>query len=213
VKESRKERLDALMGELCIEDFGFKESVGFCAGKGCVRCYNIYHDDNMDLSLFRLAHGTQIPMHSHPGMDISCRVLFGTAGYRSCDLSDELVDSPDGKVLRRMVNYDYKEGSGAHTHTVTPDEGNLHEITAKSENGMAFFDIITPSYSCKLPFFIPRDDVGEGLLEEVDCGYFGSDNFRKKMVDYQGAPVDLEKFEAASVELTAAERALVAHSR
>jgi hypothetical protein len=112
-----------------------------------------------------------------------------------------------------MVNYDYQEGSGAHTHTVTPDEGNLHEITAKSENGMAFFDIITPSYSCKLPFFIPRDDVGEGLLEEVDCGYFGSDNFRKKMVDYQGAPVDLEKFEAASVELTAAERALVAHSR
>merc|ERR1712188_161712 len=148
-------------------------------------------------------------MHSHPGMDISCRVLFGTAGYRSCDLSDELVDSPDGKVLRRMVNYDYQEGSGAHTHTVTPDEGNLHEITAKSENGMAFFDIITPSYSCKLPFYVKTED---GLLEEVECSHFGN-CFQKKMVDYPGLPLDVKKFKAASGELTASEMELVANQK
>ena len=213
VKDSRKEELDRLMEGLNIEDFGFGETVGFCAGKGCVRCYNIYHDDDMDLSLFRLAPGTQIPMHSHPGMDISCRVLFGTVRYRSCDLSDEVVRGPNGEQLRRMVNYADQQGDGPQTHSVTPDEGNVHEITAISDNGMAFFDIITPSYSCKLPFFIPRDDVGDGVLEEVECSYFGPENFRKKMVDYRGPPVDLQKFKAASVELTPMEKRMVANRR
>ena len=98
--------------------------------------------------------------------------------------------------------------TGPFTEEVGPHDGNVHEITATSENGMAFFDVITPPYRSKVPFY--KCNV-EGLVEEVSVDYY-SGGFEKRMCDYRGARPDLAAVDAAcrdKHELTEEEHQLV----
>jgi hypothetical protein len=192
IKKYREKNLKELLEKLCIQDFGLPESVGFCAGKGCVRCYNIYQDKEFSLSLFRLPPNMKIPMHAHPKMEIFCKILFGSVIYRSGDLSDEIIKEEKNNI-KKIINCNNKKTNKHYIQHVQIDNGNLHEITANSKKGIAFFDIIISPYHNNLPFFIERKDIGKEIVEQVECNHFNSEEFTKKIIKYDGPNINFNE--------------------
>lgn len=192
VRERRKKNLIKIINKLNIEDFGFNQSVGLCEGPNCVRCYKIYNDSDITLSLFRLPKGSKIPMHSHPGMEIFCCFLFGEARYNSCDLGD-IINNLSNRY--KINNFKEVNCSNNDIQIIGTNINNLHEIEVLSDNGLAFFDIIITNSANKIRFFVRDVKMDSNILYETDMDAPEFKNYSKKNVEYNGKQVDLAKIQ------------------
>ncbi|KAL3863371.1 hypothetical protein ACJMK2_005129 [Sinanodonta woodiana] len=111
----------------------------------------IWDDKVLTLCMFILKKGSRLPMHDHPDMYGFLKVLHGSltiTSYSPClDPSPPLPTSLAARFKYLPVKPLGKKTISASDDCVvlTPESGNIHEITAESEPA-AFIDILAPPY-------------------------------------------------------------------
>ncbi|XP_042363777.1 2-aminoethanethiol (cysteamine) dioxygenase a [Plectropomus leopardus] len=121
---------------------------------------HICETEVFSIGVFLLRTGASIPLHDHPGMNGTLKVLYGKVSVRCFDklednltvgtvpphfeppLSPQQTGSLRRSVLRSVT--EYSETSGP--CLLTPLRDNLHQIDAV-EGPAAFLDILAPPYN------------------------------------------------------------------
>ena len=101
------------------------------------------------LSIFYIPKGSCLPYHDHPRQHVFLRTLAGDLELHACDVAHAATTTtttfeygskyPIIRSVKSVVNPD----SGV--SFVTPDENNIHQITALTD--AMFLDLIIPPYS------------------------------------------------------------------
>jgi hypothetical protein len=115
--------------------------------------YYPIHDttDPWIVGIFVLPPHAKIPIHDHPKMCVTSKLLFGNCHLTSYDWLTTALHSSTGNTPPRHVTHQYAElidGAWMETNEVWSlfeDNGNLHAITA-GEEGCALLDVISPDY-------------------------------------------------------------------
>ena len=110
------------------------------------------------LGCFVFASHAKMPLHDHPGMHGSARIVQGSLCVSTYDWArDRAEGQPEGLAHSRTVG----EWLQAPALTcVNPLEGNLHELSAGA-NGCVMLDVLLPDYDddhgrpCS--FYVPHD--------------------------------------------------------
>jgi len=234
VHEQREKCLMKLLDGVHAEDFGFPERVPLNpkferqGRRSPLMSCRVYADEHICMQLFCVPPGGRIPLHTHPNMTVYSRILFGHARYADCDLdltdtkkmTDIYGQSVQAPKIKFVGDHDLV---GPCTHILLPDKGNLHDITASSPEGMAFFDIISPPYSktdspprC-CDFYEPTLDGyamkvkrcpdGSGISPSLNRSFWS--DFVLLYEPYLGVLPSQKIYEATDVSLTMAEKHLV----
>lgn len=137
-----RKRMDAIQAS----DLGVKlEDAARIAGSCGLAYQDVHSDADLTLCIFVMRAGACIPMHDHPGMNVYGRLLFGKLHVLSYDM-DFSVAPPRGLRGACWGELQTSEviGPSPVTFTLSPSEGNLHELRALED--CAFFDVLSPPY-------------------------------------------------------------------
>ena len=156
--------LRTLVNQLSKRDINFDDSlVGddeiYLAGgrKAPVTYIHMHEDDVFSMGIFVLRNGASLPLHDHPGMHGIIKVLHGKMTIRSFSATGEPGDIPNDvttelNVLQRrlvlpvMLHGEHELNTDSETCSLTPTDGNFHEITSV-DGPAAFLDILSPPYN------------------------------------------------------------------
>ncbi len=131
---------------------------GSNGGCGEVKYQHLSQGQGYSMGVFVLPPAGCIPLHSHPGMCVISKLLYGDLRVRSYTFSEDHETSLSllaaGGVARALVsehNLSAPATSGSTEARATPTllslgptEGNLHEFT--TVGGCAIFDVLAPPY-------------------------------------------------------------------
>lgn len=127
-----------------------------------VACLRLRAEAEYHVSAFVFDAGASIPLHNHPEMCVSMRVLFGSARVRAFDFLEEapVLSAEEARAGRgrshavRMVMDETLDASTS-CRSLEPRRANVHEIVAVTP--CAILEVQTPPYA-----------IGLGR----DCHYF-----------------------------------------
>jgi hypothetical protein len=135
------------------------------ASGGAVTYLHILEAGRISLGVFLLPAGTVLPLHSHPGMTVLSRVLFGALRVRAYDWAEPAaargtaahrLQSAAGWARRAKLHRAGELQAGDAPAALFPESGgNLHELAALED--CAVLDLLSPPYA---------PDEGR------DCGYY-----------------------------------------
>lgn len=134
--------LRARLDEVQAADLGvLPERAHVIASRAGVGYQEVYGGSEMTVCIFLLRKGGCLPLHDHPGMHVFGRLLFGRLRVASLDLE------PRGEgpgPLWATTCSDTVLGPAPVTYSLSPTEGNLHELEALEDS--AFLDVVAPPY-------------------------------------------------------------------
>lgn len=146
--------LRARLDEVQAEDLGVgRESASLITNTSGVGYQEVYSGPEMTVCIFLLRAGGRMPLHDHPEMHVFGRLLFGRLRVVSLDLEPAGGGfgpgggaPPRGQpgTLWATLYSDTVLGPTPVTYSLSPTEGNLHEMEALED--CAFLDIVTPPY-------------------------------------------------------------------
>lgn len=106
-------------------------------------CMNIVATQNFHISLFILPQGCKLPIHDHPSMTVSSKILYGKISVRS--FTPQGIASQDSKSKSIKATMDKAtRSSDDDAWLLTPELGNVHEFVAVDTS--VIFDILLPPY-------------------------------------------------------------------
>jgi hypothetical protein len=155
------------MDALSVEDFGGAVlgarggEHGEHGGSGEVKYQHVSHGPGYSMGVFVLPPAGCIPLHSHPGMCVVSKLLYGDLRVRSYTFGEDHETSLSvlaaGGVARACMTERILSAPAATAAARTeadsptatllslgPTEGNLHEFT--TVGGCAIFDVLAPPY-------------------------------------------------------------------
>lgn len=150
--EGLAKSLLARLDELQAADFCVSAENASCiANSAGVGYQEVYTGPEMTVCIFLLRAGGRMPLHDHPEMHVFGRLLFGRLRVLSLDLEPLGVEPGNGAPPRRSpgslwatLYSDAVLGPTPVTYSLSPTEGNLHELEALEDS--AFLDVVTPPY-------------------------------------------------------------------
>jgi hypothetical protein len=75
------------IGEVKLQDFGFTEvELNGLFLPGQITCMTLSNSPMIGIGLFFMSEGTEFPVHDHPGMVVTSKLLTGTIHRKSFDL-------------------------------------------------------------------------------------------------------------------------------
>jgi hypothetical protein len=112
----------------------------------------IYENDpgSFIIGIFFLPPNTRIPLHDHPDMCVTSKILEGNCRVRSYDWLQTTLYSSTG-ASRSYIHYTYADlvqdewKKKNDVWSLFQNTGNVHEITS-GEEGCALLDVIAPDY-------------------------------------------------------------------
>ena len=100
------------------------------------------------ICIFCIPEGGCIPLHDHPGMSVSSKLIAGDLSVRSFDFAGG-GSGPDGRRRAMPVANDVIEGglpgAGSITTLYSSHGGNAHEFIALSD--CVILDVLAPPYA------------------------------------------------------------------
>lgn len=176
LSEPREERLTAataLMNQLTLQDLGLTERDVSTRPGGLWRTRRtslfmpIASSPAFDLAVFLICKGGSLPLHDHPNMEVTTKLVHGRLRLQSYDWKDAQASDVDGSNAGRaavLVGDEVVTAPAAAAWGLAPDSGNLHALTALENSVMV--DILMPPYDIKrgrmCTYYAPVDSSSSG---------------------------------------------------
>src|SRR3990167_4114385 len=156
-------------------------------------CQRIAGSDHFSLDIFILPENFAMPLHDHPGMTVSSKMLIGKAKYLGYDWEDDKVSFPRKAKLTTYGTFD----KNSYITSLHACEGNLHTILSVSS--CAFLDILIPPYKPgerDCTYYIPVNNENDYQFnfdnppKEVLLEAYDAPNFACYSKNYEGPSVE-----------------------
>jgi hypothetical protein len=130
------------------------------------QCMTIFESSKFDIAVFLLPRGFVLKLHDHPNMVVCSKILAGSVSIRSFS---RLENIGEDEVLANL-KFNITKSSDDEAWTLTPDDGNFHEITPLTDCVM--LDLLLPPYDdenrpCNFYSASPYKDGERWLLKSL----------------------------------------------
>lgn len=164
---------------------------------------HVFEDSNVSIGIFILKSGEKIPLHNHPKMRGLLKCVYGRMVVTSYSLTEEnktkndrYNDSDNVELISAIKHDKIILGAEDNLVSLTPHEGNIHEIEIPQGGGpVAFLDVLAPPYN--------MEDNIEDEIRDID--YFvevknpDKDGVFLKIIDQPDYQCDQEPYKGLPI--------------
>lgn len=220
-KSSSIEPLTSLMSTLTPLDIGLDSETlkgpirnpFFSPFKPSAAFIGILADPIVTINAIILGSGQKIPLHNHPNMHGLIKCIHGKLKIDSFTplpptkepivVPREITRKLEGREFNNLVpckaekSIQVSSDSSDQICQVTPDMGNIHQVSAIDDRSAAFVDIISPPYTDELDcdYFEVIGSTYDAKLKQDVTWLIRLDNapssYRTVSIQYPGPQIDL----------------------